>query len=336
MVLTVPQVRLSEMPRFDHEHRKPVLSRHTRSRVGDPGSRRSASLGRMTAMAVIGITGSTDGIGRATARVLLADGHRVLVHARSRGRGEPVAKALGGDVALVVGDLARIDDVGRLAEQAREHGPIDRWVHNAGVWVRGSMPRTSADGHETTFAVNVLAPHLLTHLMSAELQGRLLWLGSGLAGSARPQPAAIGRETDPRRAYAESKACDVALALAWNRRLPDVISVAVDPGWVKAKLASPRRPRRRQLVRGHHRLLLHGTRPGLGALLEERAPTVKTNDEANRQISHRRQTPQLDVDTPPAHRQLGASAVGSLHRTASLRIPVRDTVFRFYNSSTCR
>jgi len=129
----------------------------------------------------------------------------------------------------VVGDLARIDDVGRLADQAREHGPIDAWVHNAGVWVRGSTPRTSADGHETTFAVNVLAPHLLTHLLAAELQGRLLWLGSGLAGSARPQPAALGRETDPRRAYAESKACDVALALAWNRRLPDVISVAVDP-----------------------------------------------------------------------------------------------------------
>ncbi len=91
-----------------------------------------------------------------------------------------------------------------------------------------------------TFAVNVLAPHLLTHLLSAELQGRLLWLGSGLAGSVRPQPAALGRETDPRRAYAESKACDVALA--WNRRLPDVSSVAVDPGWVKTKLASPGAP----------------------------------------------------------------------------------------------
>ena len=54
--------------------RGPVLSRHTKSRVGDPGSRRSAGLGRMTIMAVIGITGSTDGIGRATARVLRADG----------------------------------------------------------------------------------------------------------------------------------------------------------------------------------------------------------------------------------------------------------------------
>jgi len=101
-------------------------------------------------MAVIGITGATDGIGRATARVLLAEGHRVLVHARSRERGEPILQALGGDAALLVGDLARLDDVHRLAGQVREHGPVDAWVHNAGVWVRGSTPRTSADGYEMT------------------------------------------------------------------------------------------------------------------------------------------------------------------------------------------
>jgi NAD(P)-dependent dehydrogenase (short-subunit alcohol dehydrogenase family) len=106
--------------------------------------------------------------------------------------------------------------------------------------------------------VNLLAPHLLTHLLSAELQGRLLWLGSGLAGSARPQPAAIGRETDPQRAYAESKACDVALALAWNRRLPDVISVAVDPGWSRpswpalAPPATSARPRTPSPSAGRH------------------------------------------------------------------------------------
>jgi hypothetical protein len=73
--------------------RRRVLSRHTKSIVGDLRSHRSAGRGRMTTMAVIGITGSTDGIGRAAARVLLADGHRILVHARSRERGEPVAKA---------------------------------------------------------------------------------------------------------------------------------------------------------------------------------------------------------------------------------------------------
>ena len=101
-------MRLSGTPPLHHEDRKPVLflAYQVKSR-----RRRPAGLGRITTMAVIGITGSTDGIGRATARLLLADGHRVLVHARSRERGEPVAKALGGDVALLVGDLARIDDV---------------------------------------------------------------------------------------------------------------------------------------------------------------------------------------------------------------------------------
>jgi NAD(P)-dependent dehydrogenase (short-subunit alcohol dehydrogenase family) len=108
--------------------------------------------------------------------------------------------------------------------------------------VRGSTPRTSADGYEMTFAVNVLAPHLLTHLLSTELRGRLVWLGSGVAGSGHPQPATLGRDTDPWRAYVESKACDVALALAWDRRLPGVTSAAVDPGWVKTKLASPGAP----------------------------------------------------------------------------------------------
>jgi NAD(P)-dependent dehydrogenase (short-subunit alcohol dehydrogenase family) len=143
---------------------------------------------------------------------------------------------------LLVGDLARLDDVHGLADQVREHGPVDAWVHNAGVWVRGSTPRSSANGYEMTFTVNVLAPHLLTHLLSTELRARLVWLGSGVAGSGHPQPATLGRDTDPWRAYVESKACDVALAMAWDRRLPGVTSAAVDPGWVKTKLASPGAP----------------------------------------------------------------------------------------------
>ncbi len=193
-------------------------------------------------MAAICITGSSDGIGLATARVLLAQGHRVLIHARSRDRGRPVLEQLDGDAALVTGDLTRLDEVHRLADQILAQGPVDVLVHNAGVWVRGSTPRTTVDGFETTFAVNVLAAHLLTHLLAADLRDRLLWLGSGMAGSGRPQPARLGRQQEPSRAYADSKACDVALALAWGRRLPAVASAAVDPGWVKTKLASPGAP----------------------------------------------------------------------------------------------
>lgn len=193
-------------------------------------------------MATICVTGSTDGIGLASARLLLAAGHHVLVHARSEQRGRPVVEQLTGQADLVTGDLASLDAVRGLAEQVRARGPLDVLVHNAGVWVRGDAARVTADGFETTFAVNVLAPHLLTALLAGHLTGRLLWLGSGMAGSGRPKPSALGGERDPRQAYADSKACDVALAQAWGRRLPGVASAAVDPGWVPTKLASSGAP----------------------------------------------------------------------------------------------
>lgn len=191
-------------------------------------------------MTTICLTGSTDGIGLVAARTLLDQGHRVLVHARSESRGRPVVDALTGDVDLVVGDLSSLAQVRALGERLRAE-PLDVLAHNAGVWVRDDTPAITEDGFETTFGVNVLAPHLLTSLVAGHLSGRLLWLGSGMAGSGRPKPTALGGSREPRQAYADSKACDVALALAWGRRL-DLPSAAVDPGWVRTKLASAGAP----------------------------------------------------------------------------------------------
>jgi NAD(P)-dependent dehydrogenase (short-subunit alcohol dehydrogenase family) len=193
-------------------------------------------------MATICITGATDGIGLATAERLLAAGHRVLVHARSAERGQAVVDRLDGDAVLVTGDLSSLAEVDDLARQIIEHAPLDVLVNNAGVWVRGDVPATSVDGFETTFAVNVLAPHLLTTRLADHLTGRLIWLGSGMAGSGHPDAADPGARTDPSRAYADSKASDVLLAGAWGRRLTGVGSVAVDPGWVRTKLASSGAP----------------------------------------------------------------------------------------------
>lgn len=191
-------------------------------------------------MASICITGSTDGIGLAAARQLLEDGHELVVHARSAERGEPVLAGLSGlgKARLVVADLADLDQVRELAGAI---GDVDVLVHNAGVWPDAGAPR-SAQGHELTFAVNALAPHLLTALLRDQVRRRLVFLGSGMVGSGRVEPGRLGAATEPWQAYADSKAVDVALALGWARRLPDLLVGAVDPGWVKTKLASPGAP----------------------------------------------------------------------------------------------
>ena len=218
----------------------------------------SAAVGRATTdvagygprMTTVCITGSTDGIGRAAAEALVRDGHRVLVHARSAERGEPVVDALsrgGGDVDLVVGDLSDEAQVRDLAAQVRQAAPgtLGALVHNAAVWRRGGTPRTTAAGRGTTTQVNVLAPHLLTALLADELRAaapsRLVWLGSGMARRGRPDPDRLDVDTsDDGQAYADSKAACCALATGWAGRLAEheVTSVAVDPGWVVTKLAS--------------------------------------------------------------------------------------------------
>lgn len=209
-------------------------------------------------MSTLCVTGSTDGIGRAAATRLVTAGHHVLLHARSAERGAEVLAELaelaggsGGAVDLVTGDLSSLEEVRALAEQVLAHEPLDALVHNAGVWVRGQVPASSVDGYETTFAVNVLAPHLLTSLLAGSLDdagARVVWLGSGMARSGAKHLRASGlqeiattatrSDQDAKRAYATSKAADVVLALGWGARLDRVTSAALDPGWVPTKLAS--------------------------------------------------------------------------------------------------
>ena len=207
-------------------------------------------------MATALVTGSSDGIGRVLARHLAEHGWTVLVHARTPQRGEPalaeVTRAAdGADPVLVTGDLSSLEQTRDLAEQVAEHASdgLDVLVHNAGVWVRDGTPPTTVDGFETTLQVNVLAAHLLTALLREVLlpTSRTLWLGSGMARSGRVDPAQVRRGAGgaPERAYADSKAADVALALGWERRLSSYdagMSAAVDPGWVKTKLASAGAP----------------------------------------------------------------------------------------------
>jgi NAD(P)-dependent dehydrogenase (short-subunit alcohol dehydrogenase family) len=133
-------------------------------------------------MASIFITGSSDGIGRETARQLVSAGHRVVLHARDEARAAQTTTAVPGAAGTAVGDLSVVDGIRQAAATATALGPFDVVIHNAGVG--GGGPRqTTADGYERIFAVNVLGPYLLTALM--ELPQRLVYLSSGLESVGR-------------------------------------------------------------------------------------------------------------------------------------------------------
>jgi NAD(P)-dependent dehydrogenase (short-subunit alcohol dehydrogenase family) len=193
-------------------------------------------------MARVFITGSSDGLGLGAARMLAADGHRVVLHARSALRADDARRSLPGCEAVVVGDLASLEETRGVAEQVNRIGPFDAVIHNAGVGLRERLTRT-AEGLPHVFAINVLAPYVLTALV--ERPGRLVYLSSGLHRGADASLADVDwtkRKWHGGDAYGESKICDVLLAFAVARRWPGVFSNAVDPGWVATKMGGQGAP----------------------------------------------------------------------------------------------
>jgi NAD(P)-dependent dehydrogenase (short-subunit alcohol dehydrogenase family) len=142
----------------------------------------------------------------------------------------------------VIGDLASLEETRGIADQVNRIGRCDAVIHNAGVGLRERLTRT-AEGLPHVFAINVLAPYVLTALM--ERPDRLVYLSSGMHRGADASLADVdwtSRRWNGSDAYSESKICDVMLALAVARRWPDVLSNAVDPGWVATKMGGAGAP----------------------------------------------------------------------------------------------
>ena len=193
-------------------------------------------------MSRIFITGSTDGLGLAAARTLIAEGHQVVLHARSSKRAAAVADLAPRAGGVVIGDLSSAVETRSIAEQVNKIGRMDAVIHNAGVYQepnRGTTP----EGHAKTLAVNTLAPYMLTALI--ERPDRLIYLSSGMHrggdGSLRDIDW-VERRWDATAAYSESKLYLTALAFAVARRWPGVLSNAVDPGWVPTKMGGAGAP----------------------------------------------------------------------------------------------
>ncbi|MGY1845174.1 SDR family NAD(P)-dependent oxidoreductase [Modestobacter sp. SYSU DS0875] len=186
------------------------------------------------------ITGSTDGLGLMAGQLLAAQGHGVTLHARNESRAADARAALPAAEAVVVGDLSTLAGMRSVADQA---GRYDAVVHNAAVGYREPRRIETEDGLAHVFAVNVLAPYLLTALMPRP--DRLVYLGSGMARGGTPALDDLQwtrRRWNGSQAYADSKLWDVVLAFAVARRWPDVASNAVEPGWVPTKMGGAGAP----------------------------------------------------------------------------------------------
>ncbi|MET3233566.1 SDR family NAD(P)-dependent oxidoreductase [Paraburkholderia sp. 22099] len=175
------------------------------------------------------VTGSTAGLGEATATLLSMEGVTVVVHGRDAKRANAVAEAIvaaGGNAEVALGDLATDEGADAVAAKAQEGGAIDILVNNAGYYHHLNWETALPDRWVDTYQVNVLsAVRMIQRLVPGMRErgwGRVIQIGGGLAG----QP--IPMQPD----YNASLAARHNLAVSLARDLKDsgVTSNIVAPG----------------------------------------------------------------------------------------------------------
>jgi NAD(P)-dependent dehydrogenase (short-subunit alcohol dehydrogenase family) len=194
-------------------------------------------------MARVFITGSSDGLGLMAAKLLIAQGHDVVLHGRNDERCRDARAAATGAKDAVSGDFSTIGGAKAVADSINSLGRFNAVIHNAGIGYREPRRADMASGVPNVFAVNVFAPYILTALI--ERPDRLIYVSSGMHQGARPRIDDLlwtKRAWNGALAYAESKLCDVLLAFAVARRWKTVLSNALEPGWVPTKMGGPSAP----------------------------------------------------------------------------------------------
>jgi len=203
------------------------------------------------------VTGGTGGIGKATARGLAAMGAHIAITGRDRERTQGAAREIreiaGGQVDVFVADLSAQTEVRRLADEVLRMLPrIDVLINNVGgYW---NTRHVTADQLEHTFALNHLAPFLLTNLLLDRLQqsapARVVTVSSNAQAMGRIDFDDLQgeRSYSGARAYNQSKLANVLFAYELARRLrgTPVTSNALHPGLVRTSFGAedPRRIQR--------------------------------------------------------------------------------------------
>ena len=197
------------------------------------------------------VTGASAGIGVATALGLARAGMRVVMTGRNPARTEAarrrVAEGSGNPaVTTALADFASLAEVRRLAGELLEaHPRIDALVNNAGLIAPRYQP--SADGYELTFAVNHLAPFLLTNLLldrlKASAPARIVTVASDAHRGARIDPARLAGQEDwsAYKAYSRSKLCNILFTRELAARLganSGVVAACLHPGVVATELGN--------------------------------------------------------------------------------------------------
>jgi NAD(P)-dependent dehydrogenase (short-subunit alcohol dehydrogenase family) len=191
-------------------------------------------------MAVIVITGATRGIGRAAVIELAGRGAEIAVVGRERERVDDVVREASGagggaPVRAHVANLMLMAEVRALAEQLRErHERIDVLANNAGAMF--ASRRLTSEGFEQTFALNHLAPFLLTSLLRDRLAGgRVVTTASDAHSGGRLDLEDLQSERSyaAMRVYGTSKLCNILFTRELAKRAPELHANCFHPGVVR-------------------------------------------------------------------------------------------------------
>jgi NAD(P)-dependent dehydrogenase (short-subunit alcohol dehydrogenase family) len=192
------------------------------------------------------MTGATEGIGKAAARVFAERGAALVVTARNREKGEKLvaewkAGTANDSIELLVGDLSKLPDVRAVAGAFRErHDRLDVLINNAGALF--TSYQLTADGFEMTFALNHLSYFLLTHEVLEVLKrtggARVVNTSSAAHQSGRLDLDTVARRPSKRvgfPAYCDSKLANILFTRALARRLAGtrVTANCFHPGFVR-------------------------------------------------------------------------------------------------------